>query len=145
MNRKDLYFTWEKGKGGQLSANLHAVEFECKCQNDDCKEQRVAVELIDKLQHLRLAANSPMRIHSGFRCRKHQAALTKNGHQTAKGLSQHELGRAADVSVSALPALQLRVHAKRLFKAIGTAENFLHLDLRDDKERAWNYQFVVRG
>lgn len=145
MYRNNLFYVWLKSdKPSDLSANFSTAEFQCPCKHDSCKEQRIAVALVDKLQAVRLAANSIVRIHSGFRCRAHQADLAKRGFETAKGISQHELGRAADISCSALTPLQLRPLVKPHFRAIGTALNFLHVDLRDDKERAWGYSLPTR-
>lgn len=145
MFRNNLFYVWLKSdKPSDLSANFGTTEFQCPCKHDSCKEQRIAVALVDKLQQIRLAANSSIRVHSGYRCRAHQADLAKKGYETAKGISQHELGNAADFSCSALSPLQLRPLAKMHFKAIGTANSFLHVDLRDDKERSWSYSLPTR-
>lgn len=139
MSTKGLFYTWTKGVKANLSNNISTKEMECPCENPSCVQQRIAVELVNKLQAVRNAANSPLRIHSAYRCREHQAALTKKGYQTARGVSQHELGNAADISTSAHLPHELSVYCKPHFKAIGRANNFLHVDLRNDKERAWLY------
>lgn len=139
MKRDGLFYVWTKGQNLNLTADFTTIEFACPCKHLSCQEQRIAVELVDKLQTIRSAVGSSIRVSSGFRCRAHQADLSKKGYETAKGISQHELGRAADISSSALPTLELRKTVKQFFKAIGTANNFLHVDLRADKERAWGY------
>jgi hypothetical protein len=49
------------------------------------------------------------------------------------------LGNAADISVSSLTTLNLLPIVEKKFKSIGIANNFLHVDLRDDKARRWKY------
>ncbi len=115
-------------------------EFECKCTNKECIDQRISVELIDRLTKLRLEVNSPIRINSGFRCSKHQEAIRNSGVSTVVAKkSTHELGDAADISVSSLIVPVTIPFAEKHFKSIGVANNFLHVDLRDDKVRRWKY------
>lgn len=145
MNRNGIYYVWEKAaQAAYLTANFSTKELECPCTNASCQTQKIAVALMDKLQAIRNETDSVLRVHSAYRCRAYQASLTKRGYETAKGVSQHELGNAADISSSALTAQLLKPHAKRHFRAVGTAANFLHVDLRDDKDRAWSYTLPVR-
>ena len=81
-----------------------------------------------------------MRVHSGFRCSAHQEDIRKSGVSTVVAKkSTHELGNAADISVSRLITAELVNMAAKKFYSIGIALNFVHVDLRDDKTRRWNY------
>lgn len=134
------YYIWSKGENLWLNNWFKTKEFECKCNNKECKEQKISVELIDRLTKLRVEVNSPIRITSGFRCKKHQEEIRNSGVSTVVAQkSTHELGDAADISVSSLIVPVTIPFAAKYFKSIGIANNFLHVDLRDDKVRRWNY------
>jgi len=138
------YF-WTKGKLKQFTENFSSYEFECNCDNKDCKEQKIELKLIAKLQYLRESLKMPLRITSGYRCQKYQDKLAKKGLKTAKK-SQHVEGRAVDIRPAGGRGVDFDKRKKKLlevceklFKAIGVAGNFLHVDLRDDKNRRWYY------
>ena len=134
------YYVWNKGENLWMGNWFKTKEFECKCTNKECIEQRIAVELIERLTKMRLEVNSPIRVNSGFRCSKHQEAIRNSGTSTVVAKkSTHELGHAADISVSSLIVPVTVPFAEKHFKAIGVANNFLHVDLRDDKVRRWKY------
>lgn len=140
VKRENGYIIWDKSDKEHISKWFTTTEFNCKCEHDTCKEQKISEELINRLEWLREASKSPVRIHSGFRCEKKQEDIRKSGTSTVVAKkSQHELGNAADVSVSALTIPHLMKLAEMKFKSIGIALNFLHLDTRDDKVRRWNY------
>jgi hypothetical protein len=149
------HYVWEKGKDIPFSLALvldpverkrkqsyfSSGEFSCKCSNRDCVEQKVSVELIDLLIKLREAVDAPITVTSGFRCTKHQAAIRGSGTKTAAGTSTHELGQAADVRSKDMVSLGREV--EKLFNNIGTASNFIHVDIRplkaDGTKRRWPY------
>lgn len=134
------YYIWTKGDNLWLNNWFKTKEFECKCTNKECIEQKISVELIKKLTTIREYTKSPMRITSGFRCSKHQESIRNSGVSTVVAKkSTHEKGDAADISVSSLTPLNLLPIVEKQFKSIGIANNFLHVDLRDDKERRWKY------
>lgn len=134
------YYIWNKGENLWMNNWFKTKEFECKCTNKECIDQRISVELIDRLTKMRLEVNSPIRINSGFRCSKHQEAIRNSGVSTVVAKkSTHELGDAADISVSSLIVPVTIPFAEKHFKSIGVANNFLHVDLRDDKVRRWKY------
>ncbi len=126
-------YTWSRGSNGMLSAHFNAKEFTCKC--GVCRDQRISKTLIRKLEAVRDAVG-PLTITSGYRCAMHQANLAKQGLQTAKN-STHVIGQAADIVATDMTALFTACEAE--FKAIGTAKTFLHVDLRADKIRRWDY------
>lgn len=134
------YYIWNKGDDIWINNWFKTKEFQCKCSNKECSEQKIAVELVKRLTEIREYTKSPMRITSGFRCSAHQTAIRNSGVSTVVAKkSTHELGDAADISVSSLTTLNLLPVAEKQFKSIGIANNFLHVDLRDDKIRRWKY------
>ena len=146
-NPTTVYFTWQKGNSVQISEFFFTSEFVCPCTNIDCQTQRISLELIRRLDWVRKAAGSGLRIHKGggFRCRKYQEELQRRALSGEPGLtvvattSSHELGHAADFSCGSLTIQQLKPIVEQKFKSIGTALSFLHVDLRDDRVRRWKY------
>ena len=136
------YFIWNKGDVYFLDKDKHfkTSEFVCHCTFSDCKEQRISKKIISKLVELRATINEPLTITSAFRCHKYQKQLADEGVNTVvASKSTHELGDAVDVKPTRMRIPDFYCFAKMYFKAIGTAKTFLHLDLRDDKERRWDY------
>lgn len=129
-----MILRWVRGSGGNLSKHFKASEFECNC---GCIEQQIDSQLIDKLEELRYLVKIPIMVTSAYRCLEKQKQLESAGYQTVKN-SQHLLGRAADLTCGDLDSLLLEAH--KVFKAIGVARNFIHVDLRDDKVRIWSYK-----
>jgi uncharacterized protein YcbK (DUF882 family) len=128
---------WSRGENPQLSPNFWAKEFACAC--GICQSQRVSIALLSKLEELRARISAPIEVTSGFRCSRYQHVLKQRGIQTAKLLSQHEVGNAADIR--SVDMALLRTAAQVLFanQAIGDAPSFLHVDTRSDKPRRWVY------
>jgi zinc D-Ala-D-Ala carboxypeptidase len=143
MKIENGYYIWNRGEKFSPSPFFQLREFECLCLRKDCLEQRISVELLSRLTKLRRAYGAPVVVTSAYRCKRHQTELRDKGLQTAKGISTHELGDAADIqpftAYSALLMGSLLMEAEKLFKAVGVAKSFLHVDLRDDKERRWRY------
>lgn len=134
------YYIWNKGENIWLNNWFKTKEFECRCSHKDCVEQKISIELVNRLTEIREEVGSPMRVTSGFRCSAHQEDIRKSGTSTVVAKkSTHELGNAADISVSRLTTPELVLVAAKKFKSIGIAMNFIHVDLRDDKERRWKY------
>ena len=128
----------------QLSTHFSLDEFKCPCGN--CKIVEIDMELVDKLERLRSLLGSKLTITSGYRCQDYQDQLTLRGYETSKGTSQHTLGMAADVMNGIATGQELAGCAVQAgFKAIGVGNNFIHVDLRADKERRWTYVKRVHG
>lgn len=134
----DPYFRWHKGDRCNLSEHFNTMEFTCQCSHSDCLNQMIAISLVEKLQKVRELLGAPLTITSGFRCKTHQQELTARGCETAKSVSQHELGNAADIVSSDLKALAKLIENE--FSAIGYSNRFFHVDLRSDKKRYWTYK-----
>lgn len=141
MKQDKDYFYWNKGDNVNLSPYFSTKEFSCQCKHPDCIEQRVSKELIRRITEIRKEVKKPTRVTSGFRCQKHQEDIRRSGRSTvvAKKKSTHELGHAADIMVDTWSISDLLVICAKYFKSIGIAKNFLHLDLRDDMVRRWDY------
>jgi uncharacterized protein YcbK (DUF882 family) len=89
---------------------------------------------------MRKELGQPLIILSAYRCKEQQEKLRAEGKQTSKGVSQHELGRAVDLMSNGKTTEELVDSAvKAGFKSIGLARGWIHVDLRDDKERRWKY------
>lgn len=129
---------WKRGELVQLSAHFTSTEFTCHC--NQCTDQMVDSLLIHNLENMRASVGA-IQVTSGYRCQAYQLELAANGHETAKGVSQHQLGRAADIRPYKLGIMpEFEQTAARFFKAIGVAETWLHVDLRADKVRRWTYK-----
>jgi uncharacterized protein YcbK (DUF882 family) len=137
VERRDGLFYWPKGTNEQLSVHFSTKEFECHCRRPACGQQRIAVDMVERLEDVRSSIKIPLTVTSGFRCTAHQLELTQWGFETAKGKSQHELGRAVDLTCRNMSGLA--AVAGTVFKAVGVARSFVHVDLRDDKFRRWAY------
>lgn len=133
---------YPKGLIKNLSAHFTLAEFECPC--DSCTTTIVESLLIDKLEKLRAQKGSIIKISKGggYRCAAYQAKLKLRGYETAIGLSQHQLGLAADISDGVTPGYELRDLALLAgFKAIGVGKLFIHVDCRPDRDRSWTYSY----
>ena len=120
-----------------LSTHFSCLEFTCTC--GICAEQCISGALIAALERIRTKLGLSIKITSGFRCAAKQATLRgslPSGH-TAVGRSSHEDGIAADITSADLGRLRDLCEAE--FKAIGIAHTFLHVDMRVDKVRRWDY------
>lgn len=132
--KKDLYL-WPTGTKLKLSDNFSTEEF----NSPRADMQQISGLLVEKLQRIRNEINMPLTITSGYRSSAYQQALRDRGYPTTAlgNVSQHELGRAVDVTCGNM-SLLLDLASKE-FLAIGVSKDFLHLDLRNDKKRRWFY------
>lgn len=132
-----LFVEWRRGQTKPISSHWTTMEFQCRCDRPECVEQRIRVELMDRLERLRCMLGNPILVTSGFRCHAHQMDLEEKGYPTSLGGSQHELGCAADLVAGDMDLL-LQC-CEKFFKAIGVSRKFIHVDLRDDRPRRWEY------
>lgn len=137
----DGYYHWPKTSNNPLTAHFSTEEFACPCGK--CGEQKIAVELVDKLERIRVKLGRPIKVTSGYRCHEHQLELAARGYETSTGISQHELGRAADITCPGATLYEftaMLTYCEEEFQAIGEGLSFLHVDLRTDKPgRRWYY------
>jgi uncharacterized protein YcbK (DUF882 family) len=112
---------------GDLSKNFSRSEFACNC---GCGGDTVDAELLAILQSLRDSYGQPIKIHSGFRCLKHNVRVGGSSG------SQHMRGRAADISIAgisprAIYQLIAQRHPGKL--GLGLYNTFVHVDTRSGK------------
>lgn len=135
-----MNITLKRGENKKLSDHFNSSEFECPCGS--CKVFVLDSDLVDKLEFMRRILGTSLKITSGFRCYDYQEQLAMKGYDTAKGISQHELGHAADVTNGVALGHELEEAARDAgFMAVGTGQHWVHVDLRADKFRAWKYAY----
>ena len=114
---------------GDLTKNFSRYEFECPC----CGKDSIDLELVKELQVLRDFMGCPLRINSGIRCDRHNAAVGGSKR------SQHLLGLAADVRIPEGQAHKMGTFILCSdFNGIGAYNTFFHLDLRAGTPRTWD-------
>lgn len=131
------HYVWDKTDDFGIAPFFNCKEFSCHCSNSSCVSQRISVDLLNRLVNIRMQLGSPLVINSAYRCHEYQKQLAAQGFETAKGVSQHELGNAVDVRAKDMTTLN-RLLARE-FKALGKANTFIHVDTRNDKQRRWSY------
>lgn len=112
----------------KLSKHFDSEEFACKC----CGKSLVKSSLVELLEKIRSVAGLPITITSGYRCKKHNAAVggAKN--------SQHVQGIAADIKIKGMTPKQVADIAKKLMPksgGIGIYETWCHVDTRATRAR----------
>jgi len=138
IDQDATHYIWDKGVNLGLSAHFKSSEFACHCTK--CGVQKVSKVLVDHLEQVRVEFGTPIQINSGYRCSEYQDELRRQGYETAKGISTHQMGQAADIRPVDLHQMNdLLTVVKKHFMAIGVARSFLHVDERRDKERRWAY------
>jgi uncharacterized protein YcbK (DUF882 family) len=130
---------YPKKMGAKVSRDFVSSDFDCPC--DHCSTTWIDPRLPGRLDDMADFLNGKLTITSGYRCDYWQAKLKEQGKETAVGRSTHQMGMAADVWCDGRPGEDLAAAAARAgFKAVGVGRTFVHVDLRDDKERRWGYQ-----
>jgi zinc D-Ala-D-Ala carboxypeptidase len=121
---------------GDLSRNFNRSEFACK--GEDCCGHSAPVhpDLVEALQALRDRIGKPLSITSGFRCNRHNQAISGEDH------SFHTLGMAADVACpDGIGPEELAALADgiELFHqgGIGIYPSWVHLDVRKNGKARW--------
>jgi uncharacterized protein YcbK (DUF882 family) len=115
---------------GNLSAHFSRKELSCRC----CGRLQIDSRLLEGLETLRSLAGTPVRVHAGYRCPRHNREVGGVPH------SEHLEGLAVDVS---LPGLSLQRMYELALEVpqfagggIGVYDgNFLHVDVRDRRAR----------
>lgn len=129
---------YKKKEGRKLSDHFISDEFDCAC--GQCLFTLIDLALVERLEQVRTLLSAPIRINSGYRCQNYQAELRARGYETAVGISQHQLGKAADIMSEPITGLEIEKAARKAgFKAVGVGGTWVHVDMRDDKERRWEY------
>lgn len=123
----------------RISTYFKRSEFSCKC---NCGFDTVDGELVFVLNDMREHLGFPVVIESGNRC--HQYNINVGGAKR----SSHLAGKAADVRpLASSETFQEdldKIHTFLLDTypntyGIARGANFVHIDVRDDKPRRWEY------
>ena len=137
---KNGYYCFFQSDNEKLGKYFSTKEMACKHPASASVEHLISVELIEKLDKVREELGLPIVITSAFRSKEKQEALRKAGYETAKGVSQHELGNAVDLRTTTNEGMmKLSAILPKYFEAIGIAKSFYHVDTRKDKKRVWKY------
>lgn len=108
----------------RIAKNFKLKEFQCPC----CKKVMLDSKLFKGLVTLRVILNRPIRISSGYRCKKENTRV--KGYET----SYHLAGMATDIKVKDISINDLADIAEGVgFKGIGIYKKHLHLDVRPEK------------
>ncbi|MBF0320415.1 MAG: peptidase M15 [Nitrospirae bacterium] len=109
-------------------------EFNCRC---GCGLNNVSAELIATLDRIRELADIPLRITSGSRCKKHNAAIGGNAD------SAHIKGFAADIAIDGGHERYLVVKSAITagVERLGIGSGLIHLDIDKNKpaQAIWLY------
>ena len=112
--------------------NFSEKELTCPC----CKTGGLTSKMATRLQALRDYLDKPLKVTSGYRCKKFNDSLPN-----AAKFSQHLLGKAVDISTGKMNSAEkshlLKVAKAFGFKGIGVYPNHIHLDLRSGNPAKW--------
>lgn len=113
----------------KLSQHFHDSEFKCPC----CDMTTVAGTLVSKLQQLRDIINKPIKVTSGYRCKRENKKVGGSDN------SAHLLGEGADIQVKGMATVTLAMIACKIEGIrIGMYPNHLHIDVRPaNPSRYW--------
>jgi zinc D-Ala-D-Ala carboxypeptidase len=97
-----------------------SAEMACRC---GCGIDGAAAALVQRLNRARRIYGKPMRVVSGWRCARHDAAVG--------GAGNHPLGLAADLACGDGPARlgMLTALLGAGFRRVGVASAFIHVDM----------------
>lgn len=121
--------TYKKSAAKRLSGNFQLSEFKCKGKNC-CSSTLLDERLVELLQKLREKLGTAVNVNSGYRCRRHNAAVG------GTAASNHVKGKAADIIVPGVEPAEVAKAAESVgFKGIilYTKKKFVHVAVRDTK------------
>ena len=119
--------TYKKGTATQLSTNFKSTEFDCH-GSGCCSSTLVDENLVKYLQKIRSHFGKSVHINSGYRCKKHNAAV---GGASA---SNHMDGEAADIRIDGITPLEVAQYAEHIgMLGIGVYSWGVHVDTRTSK------------
>lgn len=124
---------------GDLTSYFSKSEFICKC---GCGRDNISMELVEKLQRLRVLANRKIVINSGCRCIQHNK--DEEGKVDSAHICEGKEGEAADIHISDPVTLWILVQLIfewKLFTRVGIGKTVLHVDISKTLPgpRIWPY------
>jgi uncharacterized protein YcbK (DUF882 family) len=123
---------YKRGEKVQMTKNFWSNEWDCNCKNAECKQTIIDLDHVEKLQLMRDKWGKPVKITSGFRCPKHNAA------EGGASKSRHLISDATDIVVSGMTPEQVASSCEH-FDGLGRYDTFTHIDSRGSKAR-WNFR-----
>ena len=142
MTEKLSHMIWPKDELAPLAVeNFTQKDWDCNCNLSTCRSQVISINLITTLQLLRAEFGKPIWVTSAYRCKAYNRLIG------SKDTSQHVKGNAADITCHPHFLDELYDLCCKYFKAVGDGRKyndgkrsgFIHVDIRDDKIRRWNY------
>ena len=138
MKKDEKYYYFSKGQKEFIGLHFNSSEFECHCNNSDCVDQKISIELVEKLDNMRKACGKAIKINSAYRCAKHNKAVG------GKDNSSHMDGIAVDLYSPILRVDELVKLVDRFFDNVGinVIRNWCHVDIRplnNGAKRRWFY------
>ena len=119
--------TYKKGTATQLSTNFKSTEFDCH-GSGCCSSTLVDENLVKYLQKIRSHFGKSVHINSGYRCKKHNAAVG------GASKSNHMDGEAADIRIDGVTPLEVAQYAEHIgMLGIGVYSWGVHVDTRTSK------------
>jgi len=113
---------FKKGEKRQLTKNFWQSEFECSCPH--CKEVKIDMDHVRKLQKLRDDLDCPIIIESAYICEKCKEFKEDSD-------TYHSEGTATDITVSGMTQSEV-ADACESFNGLGRYDTFTHVDSRTD-------------
>jgi zinc D-Ala-D-Ala carboxypeptidase len=124
-------------RGSKITMNYgkYFTDFEFRCKH--CNKAGMDQTFVDRLNALREAYGSSLRVSSGYRCKDHPVEAKK------ASTGMHTTGKAVDFAIQGADAHKLLGIAMTMgFKGIGVQQKgtgrFIHLDDRDTPA-VWSY------
>ena len=123
---------------GNLTKNFSRKEFACKC---GCGEDRISLDLVERLQVIRSTLGKSLTINSGVRCSKYniaQGGVESSEHVPNRKRPCEGVDVKCDNSLLRYGLLKVGL---LLFKRVGIGDGFIHFGNRPSKtqEVVWEY------
>lgn len=125
---------YKKGVKTKITKNFYSTEFDCGCNDPECKWTKINIEHIKKLQEKRDQWGKPIKITSGYRCEKYNKAVG------GASKSRHKEGDATDIIVQDMTPEEVANDSED-FKGLGRYSTFTHVDSRPTENKArWDFR-----
>jgi len=110
--------------------HFHISEFACPC----CGECQMNIDTLLRFDKARMIADTPFKMNSGYRCRKHNLEVGSTS-------ENHPSGHAGDIECTeSWQRIRILIGLiKAGFKRIGIHKTFIHADDMDKVESCWLY------
>jgi uncharacterized protein YcbK (DUF882 family) len=121
--KRDNFTESSSGVAVQKWKHFDEEEFSCPC----CGDNRISRNLVDRLDFAREISGLPMRVSSGYRCRRHNKKVK------GKPRSSHLDGSGCDIICpsGAIKATFLASFFESGIRRIGIYKNFIHVDVSE--------------